>query len=221
VELLIVIAVLAVVAAVSMPVGMAMLDRGRQATCMGNLRGIGLALQLHSQDNGGKFPETTHTAMPGKSWITALENELGSNYERSRVCPADPNREQRIRDGGTSYILNSFIFVPKIDPFGNQIGKIFNRPSAIPVPERTMIAFICSDDTGTGPGNDHTHSERWTTWEAVRRDISPDRFGGGADGGTKGRSNYLFADGSVESIRAADFKSRIAKGENPAKPPTL
>lgn len=218
-EILVVVAIVAVLVAASIPVVRSMGDSSKQAACTSNLRNIGAALQLYAQDNQGVYPETTHTALGSKAWISALEEQLGKNYERARVCPADPRREDRIRDGGTSYILNSYIFVPAMDPFGRPLGKTLNRPSLIPDPGRTMIAFVCSDKLGTGPGNDHTHSERWTSWEAVRGDISPDRFGGGSKDGITGRSNYLYVDGHVASINAGELKRLVSEGKNPAKPP--
>lgn len=218
-ELLVVVGIVAVMAAIAIPAGISMREASLQSNCAGNLRSLGVAFYLYAEDNGGAFPETSHTALGNKSWISALEVQLGKNYEKTRICPADPQREQRILDGGTSYVLNSYLFVPKLDPFGRPMGKLLNRPSALPEPDRTLMAFICSDQTGTGPGNDHTHSERWTGWDAVRRDISPDRFHGGRADGTKGKSNYLYADGHVESIQASEFRSRIQTGPNPALPP--
>lgn len=219
IEVMVVLGIMVTLVAVAVPVGLSMRESSRQALCSGNLRNLGVALQLYAQDNGGVFPETTHTALGDKAWISALESQLGEHYEECRVCPADPQRKERIRDEGTSYILNSYVFVPKLDPFGRPLGKALNRPAALPDPGRTLIAFVCSDQLGTGPGNDHTHSERWTHWDAVRRDISPDRFHGGTQEGTKGRSNYLYADGHVESIEAAEFKRRILNGPTPALPP--
>lgn len=219
IEVLVVIGIVAVMAAVAIPAGISIKESSLQSNCAGNLRNLGVAFHLYAQENGGVFPETSHTALGDRPWISALESQLGKNYEKSRICPADPKKEDRIRDGGTSYVLNSYIFVPKIDPFGRPMGKLLNRPALLPEPDRTLLAFVCSDQMGTGPGNDHTHSERWTAWDAVRRDISPDRFHGGRSGGSKGKSNYLYADGHVESIPAAEFKSRIQIGPNPALPP--
>jgi prepilin-type processing-associated H-X9-DG protein len=185
---------------------------------MGNLRNIGAALHLYASDHDGKFPETTHSTDLDGAWVYALETYLG-DFENTRVCPEDPKKTERLKAKGTSYLLNSYIFVPEIDPFGEPTGPALNRVSAIPEPSRTIIAFICSDNTGTGPGNDHTHSNQWSSWPALAGDIAPGRFGGGKPGSVKGRSNYLFVDGRVESIPAAEVKRKIDAGINIAKPP--
>lgn len=189
-----------------------MRDRTNEVACANNMRQIGIGLQTYAQDHG-HFPETTHTEALENSWIFALEPYLG-DFDEVRICPADPLAGERLEAQGTSYILNSFIFVPKTDPFGRPIGRPMNRPNLIPYPSRTVVAFCCSDHVGVAAGNDHTHSERWDSWAAVRRDIAPDRH-------ANKRANYLFADGRVESWTAAEVRRRIERGDNIAEPPGM
>lgn len=190
----------------------------RQAASSMNLRNIGVALQSYAGDHNGTYPETTHSTGLGSAWIYSLERYLGK-FDEVRICPADPRGRERLTARGSSYILNSYIFVPMVGPFGQPSGPKLNRPNAIPQPERTILAFVCSDRTGVGPGNDHTHSQLWKTWAAVCDDIAPDRFGGDGKNRAKGRSVYLHADGSVVAIPAAELKRRTQNGDNIAKPP--
>lgn len=220
IELLVVISIITSLAALAAVGAKSVVQSSKQASCATNLRNIGIALNLYAQDHEGTFPETTHTADLETSWIYSLTEYLG-DFEKTRVCPADPNKNERIQAKGTSYILNSYIFVPEIGPFGEPEGPPLNRLQAIPEPSRTLIAFICSDSTGTGPGNDHTHSNQWLKWSAVCRDISPDRFGGSSESHSNGRSNYLYVDGRVESIQAAHLKQKFKDGINIAKPPGI
>lgn len=218
VELLVVIVIIAALVALALTATRSALVRSKQATCAQNMRQIGVGLRLYADENNGKFPETAHTASLDRAWIFQLEPYLG-DFDELRVCPADPKRVERLEAGGTSYVLNSFVFVPMVDGFGQTIGKSLNRVSLIPEPARTILAFCCSDDVGTGPGNDHTHSDRWTSWSALLRDIAPDRHGGPSSSRTEGRGNYLFADGSVATWSAAEVKRRIENGDNIAAPP--
>lgn len=220
VEMLVVAVILVSLAVAVFSVARAARTSSRQAACMANLRNIGAALHLYAADHDGVFPETTHTTDLDSAWIYQLEAYLG-NFEESRVCPDDPKRKERLAARGTSYVLNSFLFVPEIDPFGQPVGPALNRVASIPDPSRTLLAFVCSDRTGTGPGNDHTHSNQWNSWSAVCRDIAPDRFGGSAKDHSKGRSNYLHADGSVVSMPAGEVKRKIDSGINIALPPGL
>lgn len=218
VELLVVCAIIGVLGILGLLGARAALVASRQSACMENMRNIGAALHLYATDHDGKLPETTHSTDLDGAWIYSLGAYLG-DFDHTRVCPEDPQKDKRLKAKGTSYILNSYLFVPEIDPFGDPVGPALNRVSAIPEPSRTIMAFICSDQTGTGPGNDHTHSNQWSSWSALAGDICPWRFGGSASANTRGRSNYLFVDGRVESIAAAEVKRKINAGINIAKPP--
>ncbi|MCU0795941.1 MAG: prepilin-type N-terminal cleavage/methylation domain-containing protein [Akkermansiaceae bacterium] len=209
VELLVAVVIVAALSVAAFSVAGKATARAREVACSNNLRQIGSGLHLYAGEHG-TYPETTHSENLDRAWIAALEPYL-DDYDKTRICPADPKREERLKAEGTSYILNSFVFVPKKDPFGRPMGRSLNRPQNLPQPGRTLLAFVCSDDVGISGGNDHTHSELWASWSAVTRDISPDRH--------KDRSNYLFADGRVESWLAADVRKRIESGENIAKPP--
>lgn len=210
IEVLVVAALLASLGALSLTMIKSASEKAKQVSCANNMRQLGSALQGHAQDHG-RYPETTHSADEGKAWVAALEDYLG-DYDEVRVCPADPQKLDRLRAGGTSYILNSFVFVPRLDPFGRPIGRALDRPQNLPRPSQTLLAFCCSDHVGVSPGNDHTHSERWSSWSAVTRDIAPDRHGGK-------RSNYLFADGRVEVWTKEEVQGRIESGDNIALPP--
>ena len=217
-ELLIVIAVVSVLCALLIPASQNVRKSAQQAKCSCNIRQIGSALLLHAATNNNKLPETSHTATVGQSWIYTLSEYLG-DCDEVRICPADPKGKERFAAGGTSYILNSFLFVPQLDPFGRPMGGPSNNLTLIESPAETPMAFIIADSQGVGDANDHTHSSRWSTWSAVVRDISPGRFGGGnSPMRALGSSNYLFADGHVEHIDAAIMKTRIDSGNNFAKP---
>ena len=217
-ELLTVVAIIAILCSILIPALQGVRNSAQQASCASNMRQIGSALLLYAASNNNKLPETSHTAAFGQSWIYTLSDYLG-DCDEVRICPADPKGDGRFDAGGTSYILNSFLFVPQLGLFGEPMGKPTNDLLLIDSPAETPMAFIISDSQGIGDANDHTHSSRWGSWSAVVRDISPGRFGGGnSPMRALGSSNYLFADGHVEQIYAAVVKARIDSGDNFAKP---
>lgn len=223
IELLVVVSIVAVLSLLGISGARQVKVMSERAKCASNLRQIGIALQVYASDNGGDFPMTSHTtgASLEDAWVYQLEEYLEEGFDSIRVSPGDPKRSQRISASGTSYVLNSFLFVPEYDPFGNPVSEPYSKPALIPKPARTMLAFTIAEGAPVGAQSDHTHSSRWTSWEAVLSDISPDlhRVGKPKTDHTRGSSNYLFADGHVETWQAKDFKAKIDAGENPALPP--
>ncbi len=214
-----VIVILAVLASVTVMAVAGALDRSKQAACASNLRSIGVGLHLYAGDHNGVFPETSHTTDLQRAWIFQLKDYLG-DFESTRICPADPQGVRRLAEKGTSYILNSYLFVPPVDPFGDPTGPALNRLSAIPDHANTAMAFICSDRYGR-PGNDHTHSERWDSWAAVKADIAVGRFGGAGSDDESGSTNILYVDGGVRGFKATELKRTTNSGTNIAKPPGI
>lgn len=228
IELIAVVAVMALLAVVTGPFIKEAVVSGRQQKCAGNLRQIGVGIALYASDHDGELPGTTHTTSDfRKAWIYALKPYLG-NVDEVRICPADPIGDERLKADGTSYILNSYVFVPRVGPFGEPLPGSMHNIRSIPYPARTLFAANISDEQGASVQNDHTHSEHWGgeegatgNWEALLNDIQPDRFSSDpSEDHTNGSANYLFGDGHVESIPALEIKERLQRGDNIARPPT-
>lgn len=222
IELLVVIAIIAILVAMAMPVFSGMQAKGRQGACISNMRQIGGALLRYAGENNGDFPETSHTTgvKVKRAWIFTLRPYLG-NMDEVRISPSDPHGKARLKANGTSYVLNSYVFVPQVGPFG-EMGESLNNVNRLPYPVHTMLAFNVSDDQPPSVMNDHTHSDLWAgNWKCVCADIQPDRHRSGSANKdhTKGSANYLYADGHVESIEAAEVKRRIERGVAFGKPP--
>src|SRR5437868_2812758 len=60
IELLVVIAIIAILAAILFPVFAQAREKARQATCLSNLKQIGLGVLQYVQDNDESFPLATH-----------------------------------------------------------------------------------------------------------------------------------------------------------------
>ncbi len=218
VELLVVISILVLLAALLFPAVSIAMVSGKESASSSNMRQIGLAMSSYAADNNFTLPETSHTASVGRTWISTIAPYL-DNVDKVRICPADPRGQERLEAGGTSYILNSYLFVPKMDDFGEPIGEPTNDLKRIRSLGQTIMAFVCSDRTGVGVGNDHTHSSQWTSWANVVYDIAADRFTTRkVPDHSSGSSTYLYADGHVEKHSAATIKARIDSGDNIAIP---
>jgi prepilin-type N-terminal cleavage/methylation domain-containing protein len=229
IELLVVLAVIAVLMGILLPsLSMARMHARRVASA-GNLRQIGLALETYTQDNQGFFPESSHgltgQAARQRSWIFTLSPYLGDVNE-VRVCPADPKRKERLANPTSSYVMNEYIAVDTVDPFGRLSGPSYRNKYTLKRPGGTITTFVGADDLPAALTSDHTHSRLWflplpnVPWDTLRKDIQPDRYSvHKAEDNTRGSSLYLYADGRVENIEAQTVKERADRGEDFSKPP--
>lgn len=218
VELLVALAIVAVLATLIIHATARARLTGQQTECASNMRQIGAALALFAAEHDDEFPSSAHTNEK-ESWILTLRPYV-NNVDKVRICPADPRAEERLREQLSSYVLNEYVCVPLTDPFG-RVKESFCRRSLLPRPAETITVFIGADDLDLGVSSDHTHSRNWRRWEAVITDIQPDRFRAGRPARDRdhGTANYLFADGHVESREAKWLRGEIVHGRNPARPP--
>jgi prepilin-type N-terminal cleavage/methylation domain-containing protein/prepilin-type processing-associated H-X9-DG protein len=142
VELLVAIAIIAVLAALLLPAINRAKASARGTACLSNLRQVGLALQLYVQENNNRLPVMYDAALSSNSMAAigavatidvVLSNHLGA--PRILQCVADDQRLfERTR---SSYAWNSLlngqdadrleVFTIKFDP--HQIPVIFDKES--------------------------------------------------------------------------------------------
>jgi prepilin-type N-terminal cleavage/methylation domain-containing protein len=108
VELLVVIAVIAILAALLLP----FFSRGREAarstSCLNNLHQIGIGLQLYVADNGNRLPtlfDWSSSEPPGAN-IPHINQVLFSNVGSSNVFRCVSDRNGVFERTGTSYSWN-------------------------------------------------------------------------------------------------------------------
>lgn len=108
VELLVVLAIVAVLAALVTPAVGTAIERGRAAKCVNNLRQIGVAFQQYAADHDYRFPaiETEPPSLPAdvENKGTALEvlGPYGISLD-TLTCPSDAATLRNVDKHGTSY----------------------------------------------------------------------------------------------------------------------
>jgi len=128
VELLVVIAILGILAAILFPVFGRVRDQVRRASCISNLKQLGLAILQYTQDNDERLPNAAHggdvgIAQSGVWMYYSIYPAFGATngYDPSRssiftyvkskavfVCPSDSAGQA----AGNSYAYNSCLTVP-------------------------------------------------------------------------------------------------------------
>jgi heavy metal sensor kinase len=194
VELLVVVAVLAVLAALLMPALGRARENARRTGCTSNLRQIGMALRIYVDDHDGHYPiaseETGFAANHEENegphdWEDVIERPLGGHPVFR--CPADPSPPEFFE---TSYALNG--------TFATGLQE-----SAVTYPAATILA---ADRRNTLANRDQPALFEWWHWQgglwpprprpdptpAAARDLALDRHAG--------RLNLLLTDGHVRSL---------------------
>lgn len=105
-EVLIVIAIIVALAALIFPITRAAIAKSHQATCLGNLRSIGVGIEAYLQDHNDTMPELEAGRAALTDEAPVLDVVLHDYIETPEVfhCPAD--KEQFARSG-SSYLWNS------------------------------------------------------------------------------------------------------------------
>ena len=200
VELLVVVAIIGILAALAFAPAKKMISRAQGVACMSNLKQISAGLVAYAADNDGKLPPAANLASPSGQWYNVLEPYIGGGNlswnstarPKWQQCPSQRFPKMSALTVGYGWNYENFGHDDWDGP-GQANGGAFSRMAQVPRPARTIIIGDSCDSTD--PADDFRHRYIYSSasflW-AQRHD---------------GRGNYLFLDGHVESLTPAQLLS--------------
>ncbi len=206
-ELLVVISIIAILAALFLPTLSKAKARAQRISCVSNLKQQGLAFLLWAGDHDARFPSTVDPAEGGsktrlEAWMhfATLAPEL--NTPKLLLCPSDPTKRRAqdfgagpqgfstLQDAALSYALGA--------------GVDTDRPGMHLAADRNLVGT--KEGEGCGPSAisgviaqlDHRENPRWD------------------DTMHRGAGNMVFVDGSTHQLNQATLiKAMASSGDTP------
>lgn len=151
VELLVVLAIIAVLTTLASPAIGTAIERGRSARCVNNLRQIGVAVQQYIADNNYRFPaiETEPPSLPADVENKGTALEVLGPYgitQATLTCPTDAVTLRNVEKHGSSYH-----FSPVLQDETPASVKIYSRRGIFTVDNIGRLT-VCTDFQTVHPG---------------------------------------------------------------------
>ncbi len=185
IELLVVIAIIAILAAILFPVFAKAREKARQASCISNLKQIGLALKMYCQDYDDVNTRMYFGGPVVLRWHQTVEPYI-KNADMFR-CPTASQLVDQFSGLYMCYGMNSFNFDPGVYP------SFWNGPADAEIgdPSGTLWVTDSRHPTDLDQGSYYVGGGAVFTEPVTRVDY---RHNGGA--------NYLYYDGHVKWLRS-------------------
>jgi prepilin-type N-terminal cleavage/methylation domain-containing protein len=203
IELLVVIAIIAILAAILFPVFAQAREEGRQAVCFSNLKQLGLAMHMYTQDYDEKFP-TIDPPPAGKhrwDWAILPYVKAPGLY----TCPSH-TRDKSVSSYSVNVVLTTGI------KFGNQNGQPVvaewnvdglnpKSEAMVKSPSNVIMMMDANTEGNTRPIGAANLHYRFATYPKGNKNYDSSTF----DYKHLGGDNFVMVDGHARWFRTKTF----------------
>jgi len=195
VELLVVMAIVSVLAALLVPALVAAMERARRTRCGSQLRQIGFAFEAYLTDSGQTYPwaQDPVSMSPyywfwmGRGWRGALKRYTEDNLE-VLYCPSDETAPEKWESTSYGYSMAFYHSPSQIDAMASTADTYANPKRSVP--------------QNAGQVTYPTKKVVVAEWLSNHRRVEPDP----GWWGWQGARNCLFADGHIEYLEATQVR---------------
>ncbi|MGC9318352.1 MAG: DUF1559 domain-containing protein [Armatimonadota bacterium] len=200
IELLVVIAIIAILAAILFPVFARAREKARQASCLSNMKQLGLAAMMYANDYDEHYPRNYMYTSSGLYWWSDQAQPYIKNYQVA-VCPSGNWAYTYMRPPGLPDPLEGSYAIPSIGQAldGTSCPAMAWGPSMADVKEPAGTIQLC----GSAAPEVYVRGDATDFRDIIDYGRFEGHYGGVVRRHNEG-GNYVFADGHAKWIRRTD-----------------